>query len=692
MAAPNAAMAAIKNVFRIDGWKNFLTGVNATTRDKRTASFIAHPQTFMQEDLERFFRGNDLARRICTLPALDMTRKGYELDIEDAEPEVKNGVAQYLKDLGWFKELFALATFARLYGRCYILVGVDDGKDMAEPVDFENIRSIKYLNVLDPWALRVKDLQRNPLEPDFGQPETFYVNITPAGGFQNGAGEVRETAQFGTVVHKDRVMWLDGSMMTPYQARFSGSQLGSSSNLAWCPDSIFVALYPIIRDYDQSWDSSAILLQDFAQAVYKIKGLGEMMASDGEKAVRDRMQIVDESRSVLRAMLLDAEFEDFERKATPITGLPEMMDRWLQRVSAAAEIPIPLLFGSPTGGLNASDDGAYEGYYNLVQAKQANDLEPVIRKMTRLAMCAKDNPGTNGTEPETWSICFEPLWSLSAKEEAELRKTQADTDALYITNQVLTPAEVATSRFGGEKYSTDTTIDADAHAAHGELIGQVQEAEAAALVAQHEATAENPNGPPADPNAPAPEAPEPGKNTAELEPHERAKIGAKPGTPAAAPAQRPGTPSLLGAVAPGGAGARPGASPSAGGEVDVQKTALNGAQVASLVAIITAVSAKEIPRDAGVQAIALSFQVSPEQADRILGTAGAGFEPKPPEPTPSPFGGPPGAPGAKPKPGTPTPKPGEKPAPGAAAPKAKAGPPFGKGAANKDEDDEAEGE
>jgi hypothetical protein len=469
--------------------------------------------------------------------------------------------------------------------------------------------------------------------------------------------------------------------MTPYQARFSGANAGGgTSNLAWCPDSIFVPLYSVIRDYDQSWDSSAILLQDFAQAVYKIKGLGEMMAANGEAQVRERMAIVDESRSVLRAMLLDAEFEDFERKATPITGLPEMMDRWLQRVSAAAEIPIPLLFGSPTGGLNATDDGAYEGYYNLIEAKQTSDLEPVIRKMTVLAMRAQDNEATKGTEPDTWSIKFAKLWSMSETEEATYRKTVAETDALYITNQVITPAEVAMSRFGGEKYSAETNIDVDAHAAHGDLIGQVQEAEAAALVAQHEATAENPNGPPADPNAPAPEAPEPGKNASELEPHERAKVGAKPGTPAAAPQARPAVPSLLGAQSPG-AGARPGAGPSAGGDMDVQKTALNGAQVSSLVAIITAVANKEIPRDAGVQAISLSFQLSPEQADKVLGTAGTpAFEPKPPEPIASPFGGPPGAPGAKPKTG-----PDGKPLPAAkpAAPKAKAGPPFGK----KDEDE-----
>ena len=38
------------------------------------------------------------------------------------------------------------------------------------------------------------------------------------------------------------------------------------------------------------------------------------------------------------------------------------------------------------------------------------------------------------------------------------RKLQAETDAVYITNGVLTPDEVAISRFGGDNYSLDTKL------------------------------------------------------------------------------------------------------------------------------------------------------------------------------------------------------------------------------------------
>jgi phage-related protein (TIGR01555 family) len=83
---------------------------------------------------------------------------------------------------------------------------------------------------------------------------------------------------------------------------------------------------------------------------------------------------------------------------------------------------------------------------------------------------------------------------------------------------------------------------------------------------------------------------------------------------------------------------------------DVQKSALNGAQVSSLLEIVQATARKELPRDSAVKIIELAFQVSAEEAGAILGSAGAGFTIEP-EPPPMPFGGggpkPPGAPPPK---------------------------------------------
>jgi hypothetical protein len=66
---------------------------------------------------------------------------------------------------------------------------------------------------------------------------------------------------------------------------------------------------------------------------------------------------------------------------------------------------------------------------------------------------------------------------------------------------------------------------------------------------------------------------------------------------------------------------------------DIQKTLLNGAQVSSMVNIVTQVAAHELPRDAGLQIIQVAFGVSQQEAEEIMGEAGLD-EPKPDEALP----------------------------------------------------------
>jgi hypothetical protein len=60
------------------------------------------------------------------------------------------------------------------------------------------------------------------------------------------------------------------------------------------------------------------------------------------------------------------------------------------------------------------------------------------------------------------------------------------------------------------------------------------------------------------------------------------------------------------------------------------ETSLNGAQVKSLLEIMVLVSTGQLPRDAGVRAIMVAFNLSFEVADDLMGDIGQGFKPTPP--------------------------------------------------------------
>jgi len=68
-----------------------------------------------------------------------------------------------------------------------------------------------------------------------------------------------------------------------------------------------------------------------------------------------------------------------------------------------------------------------------------------------------------------------------------------------------------------------------------------------------------------------------------------------------------------------------------GPEETIQQVSLNGAQVASMVQIVSQVAAGQLPRASGVEMLSTSFPVSREQAEAIMGKSGAGFVPAAPE-------------------------------------------------------------
>lgn len=68
-------------------------------------------------------------------------------------------------------------------------------------------------------------------------------------------------------------------------------------------------------------------------------------------------------------------------------------------------------------------------------------------------------------------------------------------------------------------------------------------------------------------------------------------------------------------------------APQPTADINVQKTALNGAQVTSMVDVVSKVSLGLIPRDAGIQILFQAFNIAEEEAQRLMGDAGAGFTP-----------------------------------------------------------------
>lgn len=224
-------------------------------------------------------------------------------------------------------------------------------------------------------------------------------------------------------------------------------------------ESVLVRVVQEVFNFTAAMQGVGVLVSDFAQAVFGMEGLAELLAQgpDGEKTVMKRAEIVDTARSVARALLIDKN-ETFERKVTPVSGLPELIDRLCNHLSAVTHIPVTVLMGTAPAGLNATGAADLKNYHDGIDGRRERALRRHLNRLIKVLFLAKDSP-TKGKEPKRWKVQFGPVSTLTPMESADVRLKTAQADSSDINAGVLMPEEVAASRYAGDEYSTETRLN-----------------------------------------------------------------------------------------------------------------------------------------------------------------------------------------------------------------------------------------
>lgn len=455
---------------RADGWANVITGLGIGMRDKRLGGTVQRPCKLEPQVLEDLFVGDSLFKRVCMLPPREMTRQWVTLSADSEEQAKKHKQRQ--QELGIQHAVFKAMVWGRLYGGGVIIIGADDGAmtRMDEPLNEENIRTLSWVTVLERRQLEIVGRYNDELGPKFGEPRVYRLN--GASGIVDGGTTLVNANgrpfRFDRTIHESRVIRFDG-VLTPL--------IRTQENNGWC-DSIAVSLLEVIRDTWGGFNGVSALLADFAQAVFKMKGLASMMGGGQESVVLARLKQVDLVRSLMRAVVID-ESESFERTPTPMTGLPEALDKLQQIICAVTGMPATKLWGQSAKGLNATGDNDVRNWYDDMKSDQDTDLRPKLERIFKLMWLAKDGP-SGGQEPKNWEFTFNPLWQPTSKERAEVRKANAEADQIDINAGVLHPEEVRQSRYGSGQYNDQITLDPDFDDPESRPSSIVQQAEAGA--------------------------------------------------------------------------------------------------------------------------------------------------------------------------------------------------------------------
>jgi phage-related protein (TIGR01555 family) len=335
-----------------------------------------------------------------------MLRQGFSIKV-DGEDFLRADLSDILRDV---------LVKSRIFGAAFIYVGADDGQSQDQPLIIPMIKGVRFLNVLTIKDLSQQAFYADATDAKFGKPETYRLNTS--------------ANQINTTIHESRLIPFYG---TP------------SLNLRQWPSSILQRIYPVLQQFHTAWQATAHLMSDAAQGVFKLKGLHSAVASNRSEDLLKRMELVDMSRSISRSIILDAEDEDFRRDAYGFAGIPEILEKMMLRLAAAARMPVSLLMGQAPAGMNATGESDTRFFYDQVRAEQ----EHLKSKMERLIKILIAN------EEVEVSIEFPALWQMTDREKAELRRMEAETDRIYLDAGVLLPEEVALKRFPENKLNTE---------------------------------------------------------------------------------------------------------------------------------------------------------------------------------------------------------------------------------------------
>lgn len=423
--------AYVESMERQDSIANYLSGLGNPEIDSGASGKPSLLTRLLPHELDALYLQNDVAGIIVDEIVDEALRNGFVVDVAD---EVEDALDDELKELHTVSVVSRAAKWGRLYGAGFVLMVIDDGLDPSAPVDPKKIRGVTQLIDLDRWEVEPARWQLDITRPGFGEPDIYWVTPQTQGGQVAGL----QSAQ----VHTSRLLKFGGvDLPRAMRAHNQGYD-----------DSVLQRPWDAIRRFCETENGMARIVQSFEIGTIAVSGLAAVLSDDeGARLLQARMRLLSQSISMLNAVLLDADAgESYSRTSSSVAGLAELRDRFAESVAKAARMPQTILFGDAPSGLNTDGESGIQGWHKRVHAYQEQELAPQIGLLAEYLFAAA------GSEPASWEIAWAPLDEPGAREQAEVRKLVAETDAIYLDRGVRSPEQVAESRDGASGWSMET--------------------------------------------------------------------------------------------------------------------------------------------------------------------------------------------------------------------------------------------
>ncbi|BET42762.1 DUF1073 domain-containing protein [Atlantibacter hermannii] len=270
--------------------------------------------------------------------------------------------------------------------------------------------SLKGFQVIEPvWTYPGVYNAQNPLSPDFYKPTEWFV--------------------MGKTVHASR--------MIDFVSRQVPDLLKASYNFRGL--SLIQIAEPYVNNWLRTRDSVSDMIHSFSIPVIGTD-MSQVLQGGGAENLLMRLMMFNQCRDNRGAFAKDnnkEQPETVEFVNAPLSGLDTLQAQAQEQMASVSSIPLVKLLGITPNGLNASSDGEIRVFYDYIHSLQQSIFKTPLKRVLDVIQLSE----FGDIDPDI-TFEFEPLYEMSAKEKAEIRKIDADTDAAYIAAGALSANEV----------------------------------------------------------------------------------------------------------------------------------------------------------------------------------------------------------------------------------------------------------
>lgn len=361
--------------------------------------------------------------KITSVGEQDNTIKIKQIETEMKRLNVQNVFCEAIEQEGFFGRAHIYLDTGDTDNANELKTAINTGSGILSKIKINRDHPLKRLSCVEPiWTYPNSYNSSDPLRPDYFKPTNWFVQ--------------------GRLLHETRLLTL--------VSRSVPDLLKPAYSFGGLP--LTQMVMPYVDNWLRTRQAVSDLIYKFSTQVLKTNMQDVLQGASGDNLLA-RAQLYNAYATNHGIMMLDKDSEEFVNVSVPLGTLDALQAQAQEHMSSVSGIPLIKLLGITPKGLNASSDGELEVFYAWIEAQQESLLTTPLQTVLNFIQLS-----LFGEVDTDIGFTWQPLYTLSRVDIANVRKLEIETDVEAINGGILDPLEART-RVASDEDSPYASLD-----------------------------------------------------------------------------------------------------------------------------------------------------------------------------------------------------------------------------------------